>query len=133
MKTIPYLTFNGQCAEAFRFYEQALGGKIEMMTTFGESPMGGEMPPDLHGQIMHVRLAAGDAVLMGSDDPQGHVEKPQGISVALQVEEPEKGERIFNALAEGANVTMPFQQTFWAKGFGMLVDRFGIPWMINCE
>ena len=133
MKMNPYLNFNGQCAEAFRFYEQALDGKIEVLTTFGESPMAGEMPPETHGRVMHVRLVAGDAVLMGSDSPPEYFEKPQGISIAIHVDDPEKADRIFNALAEGGTVTMALEQTFWARRFGMLVDRFGIPWMLNVE
>ena len=134
MNFTPYLNFNGQCAEAFRFYEQVFGGKIEMMSTFGESPVADQTPPELHGWIMHVRLAVGDQVLMGSDSPPPHYQKPQGLQVAIATDKAADGERIFNALAENGTVTMPFQKTFWAAGgFGMLVDRFDIPWMVNCE
>ena len=133
MQMHPYLNFNGQCAEAFRFYEQVFGGKIEMMMTYGDSPMAAEMPPETHGHVMHARLVAGDGVLMGADGPPEYFEKPQGIHVSVHVEDPEKGKRIFDELAAGGQVTMPFEKTFWARGFGMLVDRFGIPWMLNCE
>lgn len=129
----PYLVFNGQCAEAFRFYEQVLGGKIEMMMTFGESPAAEHTPPGAQDRIMHVRLVVDGQALMGSDSPPEYFEKPQGISVSLNVDEPEDAERIFHAFAEGGTVTMPIQKTFWAGRFGMLVDRFGTPWMVNCE
>jgi PhnB protein len=110
-----------------------LGGKIEGMMTHGESPMADQVPPGWRDRVMHARLVAGDAVLMGSDSPPEHYEKPQGISVSLNVDDPAVADRIFHALADNGSVSMPIQQTFWAARFGMLVDRFGIPWMINCE
>jgi PhnB protein len=134
MQVHPYLNFNGQCAEAFGFYEQLLGGKIEAMMTFGESPMAGEMPPESHSRILHARLVVDGQALMGSDAPPEYYAKPQGLYVSLNVETQADGERIFRALAEGGTVTMPFEKTFWAAGgFGMLTDRFGTPWMVNCE
>jgi PhnB protein len=134
MQLNPYLNFNGQCAEAFRFYEQVLGGKIEAMFTHGESPIAGEVPPHWHDMILHARLVVGDQALMGSDSPPEHYAKPQGLYVSLNVDEPADAERIFHALAKGGTVTMQFEKTFWAAGgFGMLTDRFGTPWMVNCE
>jgi PhnB protein len=133
MQVTPYLNFNGNCAEAFRFYERVLGGKIESMMTHGESPMAGEVPPGMHERIMHARLTIGDQVLMASDSPPEYYEKPQGLFVALNIPKASDGERIFNALAENGRMIMPFERTFWAAGFGMLVDRFGTPWMVNCE
>ena len=132
MQIHPYLTFNGNCAEAFKFYERVLGGKIQSMMTHGDSPIAGQVPPDWHDRILHVHLVAGDAVLLGSDAPPEHYAKPQGVQVSLQVTDRAKAERIFKALSEKGTVTMPFDKTFWAEGFGMLVDRFGIPWMVNC-
>jgi PhnB protein len=134
MQAHPYLNFNGRCAEAFRLYEQVLGGKIEFMMTFGESPMADQMPPDQRDGVMHARLAAGDVVLLGSDCPPDMYQRPQGLYVSLNVERAADARRIFDALAEGGSVQMPFEKTFWAAGgFGMLTDRFGAPWMINCE
>jgi PhnB protein len=133
MQLNPYLMFDGQCEAAFRFYEQALGGTIVAIMTFGESPMSEQTPAELRGQIMHARLIVGDTVLMGSDAPGERYEKMKGFSVALGVDEPAEAERVFNALAAGGTVTMPIQETFWAHRFGMLIDRFGTPWMINCE
>jgi PhnB protein len=132
MKLHPYLSFNGECEAAFKFYEQCLGGKIEMMTTYGGSPMAAQTPPDLLDKIMHVTLNVGDMVLMGADVPDSY-EKPQGFSVSLVFDDPAEAERIFNALAENGTVQMPIQATFWSPKFGMLIDRFGTPWMINCD
>ena len=133
MQLNPYLLFNGQCEAAFKFYEQVLGGKIVAMITHAGTPAENQVPPEWREKIMHARLIVGDQVLMGSDAPPGHFQQPQGFSVSLIVDEPEDAERIFHALAESGTVRMPLQKTFWAIRFGMLVDRFGIPWMINCE
>lgn len=133
MKLNPYLSFNDECKAAFKFYEQCLGGKIDSMMTYGESPMAEQTPPDKLDKIMHASLIVGDSVLMGSDAPPQFMEKPQGFSVSLVFTDPEEAERIFNALAENGTVQMPIQETFWSPRFGMLIDRFGIPWMINCE
>jgi len=133
MQLNPYLLFNGQCEAAFRFYERCLGGKIVAMMPHAGTPAEGQVPPEWREKIIHARLVVGDQVLMGSDAPPDHFEKPQGFSVTLGIDNPIEAERLFNALAENGTVRMPIQQTFWAERFGMLVDRFGIPWMINCE
>ena len=132
MQISTYLFFDGKCAEAFRFYERVLGGKIEFMQTAGESPARDQTPPEQHDTIMHVHMNVGDQVLMASDDPSPHFQKPQGFYVSLAIDEPAEAERIFNELSEGAEIRMPLQKTFWAARFGMLVDRFGTPWMVNC-
>ncbi len=133
MDVNPYLAFDGKCAEAFRTYEKILGGKLEMMTN-GESPMAEQTPPDQRGRILHARLdLGGGASIMGSDAPPQYFTKPQGFSVAIGVARKSDGERIFKALCEGGEVKMPFSKTFWAAGFGMGIDRFGIPWMVSCE
>jgi PhnB protein len=133
MKITPYLNFNGQCAEAFKFYEQALGGKISFIMTWGEMPGADQFPPETHKLIMHATLSVGDDVLMGSDAPPDRYEAPKGLYVSLHPGSVAEGNRIFGALSEKGNVTMPFEKTFWSPGFGMCVDRFGIPWMINTE
>jgi PhnB protein len=132
MQSNPYLSFNGDCQAAFEFYEQCLGGKIVAKATYGGSPMAEQTPPEQLDKIMHIQLAVGDVNLMGSDCPPEYFEQPQGFNVHLQFDNVEEGERIFKALAENGTVKMPIQETFWAKRFGMLVDRFGTPWMINC-
>lgn len=133
MQLNPYLTFNGQCEAAFKFYEQCLGGKIVMMMTHGESPMAEQTAEAWRDKILHAQLTIGDIVLMGSDAPPDYFEKPQGFSVNLQFEDVAEAERVFQALAESGTVRMPLQETFWAKRFGMFVDRFGTPWMVNCS
>ena len=133
MQLNPYLSFNGNCAEAFRFYQKALRGTIPMTMTYGESPMKDQTPPEFRDKVAHTRLIVGDAVIMGSDAPPGRYQKTQGITVAVAVDTAAEAERVFHALAEKGTVTMPIAETFWAVRFGMLTDQFGIPWMVNCE
>jgi len=129
-----YLLFTGQCKEAFKFYEMLLGGKIEVMMAHGDTPAESQVPAEWRDKILHARMTTPGGVLMGSDAPPGRQAKPQGFSVSVSVDDPAEADRIYNGLADGATaVTMPIQETFWARRFGMLTDRFGIPWMINCE
>ena len=132
MQMSPYLHFNGNCEAAFKFYEQALGAKIESMFRPEGTPAAEHVPAEWLGKIMHARLDVGGQRLMGSDVPPEHYKKPEGFSVSLGIKEIADAERIFHALEENATVTMPLQKTFWAVRFGMLIDQFGIPWMINC-
>jgi PhnB protein len=131
MKLNPYLAFDGQCREAFEFYEKALGGKMSFIQTIGESSMAASSPIEAHDRVMHVTLQVGDQVLQGADAPPGQFSKPAGFCVATHFEDVAEGERVFNVLAERGTVQMPFQPTFWAKGFGMLIDQFGTPWIVN--
>ena len=133
MQLNPYLNFNGQCEAAFKFYGRCLDGKIVFTMTYGESPMADKVPSEWRKKILHVRLMVGDQALMGADAPPERYEKPAGFSVTIGIDDPADAERIFHALVEKGTVTMPIQKTFWAQRFGMLVDQFGIPWMINCE
>jgi len=129
-----YLNFTGQCEEAFQFYEQLLGGKIEGLFRYSGSPMDGQMPPDWGNKIMHATLSVEHNQIMGADTPPGQGGGPaKRFCMSIGLKDPDEAKRIFNGLAEGGSVQMPLQQTFWAAQFGMLVDRFGIPWMINCE
>jgi PhnB protein len=133
MQLNPYLMFNGQCEAAFRFYEKVLGGKVETVMTYAGSPMADQTPPEWRNKVMHARLQVGDKTLMGSDPPPGQYEPMKGFSVTLSIDDPGEAERIFRELSENATVRMPIQKTFWAARFGMLVDQFGTPWMVNCE
>lgn len=133
MKLSPHLSFNGECEAAFRFYERCFGGDIVTMLAYGNSPMAEQAPPEWKGKILHATLNFGDNILAGSDSLPGQYEKPKGFQVLLGIDDSVEAERIFNALAENGTVLMPIQQTFWARRFGVLVDRFGIPWEINCE
>jgi PhnB protein len=128
-----YLFFNGNCEAAFKFYEKCLGGKIEAMMTHEGTPAASNVPPDWAKKILHARLVVGDAVLMASDAPPEHYSKPQGFSININGTDPAEAERLFKALSESGNVSMPIAETFWAVRFGMFTDKFGIPWMVNCE
>jgi len=132
MQIAPYLNFNGNCREAFTFYAGLLGGHIEMIQTHGTSPMADQVPPEWQDKIMHVSMRLGEFTLMGSDAPAQYFRPAEGLWVSLAVDEPAEAQRIFDALAKGGSVQMALEKTFWARSFGMVKDRFGTPWMINC-
>jgi PhnB protein len=133
MNLNPYLFFAGNCEAAFKFYERVLGGKIEAMIPHEGSPAAEHVPSEWRSKIMHARLVVGEVILMGSDSPPEHHHAMQGFSVMLGVDKVADAERIFHALAENGTIRMSLDKTFWAERFGMLVDQFGTPWMINCE
>jgi PhnB protein len=133
MQVNPYLHFNGQCEEAFQLYAQLLGGKIEMIMPHAGTPAEGHVPPEWRAKIMHAHLNVGGQAILGTDVPPGMYSEPKGYSVSIQVKDPAEAKRIFTGLAEGGTVKMPIEQTFWSPAFGMVVDRFGIPWMVNTE
>ena len=128
-----HLNFNGDCEKAFKFYEKCLGAKITFSMPYEGSPLASEVPAEWRGKILHASLQVGDALILGADAPPGRYEKPQGFAVNLSPKDPVDAKRIFMGLSESGRVTMPMQETFWAARFGMLVDQFGIPWMINCQ
>jgi PhnB protein len=133
MQLSPYLLFSGQCEAALKFYEKCGIGKIDGLLTYAGTPAGEHVPGEWRDKIVHGRLIIGDDSLLASDAPPDHQKQPQGFSVSLQLKDVPEGERIFKALAEGGTIKMPFAKTFWAAGFGMCTDQFGIPWMVNCE
>ena len=136
MQLVTYLFFKNNAAEAFDFYAKCLGGKIETKVTLGEMSGGEECPPATRDLIAHVRLAAGDALLMGSDWCGPTPEPYPGIhgnAVSLTVDTPAEAERVFKALSDGGKVTMPIAETAWALRFGMFTDRYGAHWMVNCN
>lgn len=130
-----YLAFDGNCAEAMRFYERALAGKLEVLMKNGESPMAAHFPAATRDRILHARLALPDGgVLMAGDCPASMpYDGIKGVSLTLNYGTIPEAERAFKALAEGGTVTMPMQPAFWARTWGMLVDRFGTPWIVNGE
>jgi PhnB protein len=132
MQAIPHLHFKGHCSEAFRFYAETLGGRIAFAMTYGESPVASQTAPEARNQIIHARLELGGQAITGCDAPADRYRAPQGFNVLAELATPAEAERVFNTLADDGTVTMPFQETFWAQGFGMCTDRFGIPWMVNC-
>jgi PhnB protein len=133
MQLNAYLTFNGECETALKFYEQVFGGQIESIIKNAGTPAEEHVPPEWREKILHARMNVAGTALLASDAPPGRYHKPQGFSVSVQLKDTAKGKRIFKALAENGSVQMPFEKTFWAAGFGMCTDQFGIPWMINCE
>ena len=129
-----YLSFDGDCREAFGFYQRQLGGEIQAMMTWGESPMADQVPEGSRDLIMHASLQIDGQTLMGADaGPPQPYEGVKGAAVTINVEDTDEAARLFGGLSEGGDVQMPLQETFWAKRFGMFTDRFGVPWMINCS
>ncbi len=133
MQLNPYLLFNGDCEAAFKLYETVLGGKIEALIPHEGAPGAEQLPPEWKKKVMHARMTIKGQVIMASDAPPGRYSKPGGFSVNISVTDPKEADRIFNALSEGGTVHMPIGETFWALRFAMFADRFGIPWMVNCE
>jgi len=133
MKLNPYLSFNGQCEAAFKFYAECLKGEIIALHRMSDMPAEYQTSEEHKNRVAHVRLIAAGAVLMGSDNPPEMYRPPAGMCVSLTVEDPAEADRIYAALSDGGSVQMPIQETFWAKRFAMFADRFGTPWMINCE
>lgn len=131
MQVNTYLNFSGQCKEAFEYYAKVLGGEIVMMMTHRDAPTSVQTPSDMLDTVMHARIQIGSNVIMGSDAPPQYFTQPAGFSVSIMLDDAAEGKRIFDALADGGTVQMPFEKTFWAEGFGALVDRFGTPWMVN--
>lgn len=128
-----HLNFNGECAEAMNFYADALGGEIQMMMTFGNSPMAGDIGAEWQDKIIHACITVGKLKLMGCDVPPDRYQKPQGFSVQVSFADTERARAAFTGLADGGAINMPFTETFWSKGFGMVTDRFGISWMVNTD
>ncbi len=129
-----HLTFDGTCKEAFDHYVRTLGGTVTFMATYGESPMADQVPEVWQTRIMHATMNLhGEMTLMGSDALPDHYETPRGCSVVLSVEDTESAGRAFEALADGGIILMPLAATFWSPAFGVVTDRFGVTWEINCE
>jgi PhnB protein len=132
MQVNPYLSFNGTCEAAFKFYEQCLGAQPGAIFRYAGTALAHQVPADWQDKVMHGSVTIGNVVLMGGDVADGH-EEPKGFSLSLQIKSITEAERIFHELGQDGRVTLPLAETFWAARFGMLVDRFGIPWLINCE
>lgn len=128
----PYLTFDGNLEEAFAFYAEVLGGEIVVMQRFADMPGSESLPEAARGRVMHAELKLGDRKLMGSDtmgqDPWA---PPASVHLQTGWEDVETARKVFNRLAEGGEVVMPFAKTFWSEGFGICRDRFQVPWMVN--
>jgi PhnB protein len=127
------LGFNGQCEAAFKLYEQCLGAEPGPIFRYAGSPMANDVPADWRDKIMHGSVKLGDLVLMGGDVAPEKYEEPRGFALSIQITGIDDAERVFRELARDGRIVMPLEKTFWAERFGQLVDRFGIPWLINCE
>jgi PhnB protein len=133
MQVNPYLSFEGQCEAAFRFYAQCLGGQVGALFRYAGSPLADQFPTDWQDKVMHGNLTLGGLALMGADVTAEQYEAPKGFSLSIQLKDTTEAERIFRELSEGGSVVMALEKTFWAERFGIVVDRFGIQWLINCE
>ncbi len=132
MKPRINLSFNGNCAEAFRFYEHVLRGKIVFELRWGESPLASDTPPEWSQKICHSTLIVGDTTFHGVDVPPGTYEPPRGFSIVLDIDELGESDPLFRKFAEKGQVLVGLQETFWARSYGKVVDQFGIAWEINC-
>lgn len=128
-----HLSFPGNCRQALDFYAETLGGRLLNSLSHGETPAGAEVPDDWQDKIIHAEFSLGRLTLMANDTPPDHYQPPQGVSVQVGFDDLESARTAFERLSEGGTVRMPFDETFWARGFGMLTDRFGIAWMVNCD
>ena len=134
-QAIAYLGFDGNCADAMRFYEKVLSGKLEVLMSGADSPMAEQMPKEFLHRIMHARLALPDGGLLFAGDGPANMpyEGIKGVSITLNYPTTAEAEKVFAALSAGGEVTMPMQPAFWAASFGMLKDKFGTPWIVNGE
>jgi PhnB protein len=134
MRASVNLTFDGRCEEAFALYARLLGATVSFSLRYGDSPMAAEVPADWQGRIAHATITQADGSrIYGSDAQPGRYEVPRGFAMTVDPATVAEAHAIFAALAEGGRVDMPIEQTFWAAAFGLVVDRFGIAWAINCE
>jgi PhnB protein len=131
MEMNTYVNFPGSCAEAFRFYQQHLGGTIGMMMTHGQAPEQSQVKPEWKDAVLHARMSVGGTDLLGADIP--NAQPMRSAYLSLHVDSDAEAERIYAALTDGGEVFMPLQETFFASRFGQLRDRFGINWMILRE
>jgi len=132
MHVTTYLNFNGDCEEAFHFYSEHLGGQPGAIFRYGGSPMEHMVPSDWSAKVMHGSITVSGQELMGADVMADQYQEPKGFSLSLNTSSTDEAERVYHELAKGGRILMPLEQTFWAARFGLVVDRFGIPWMINC-
>jgi PhnB protein len=127
----PYIAFKGNCRQAIEFYKSALDAKVLFTQTVGESPMTDMGPPE---NIMHCTIKVGDSTIMMCDDPRPGAAAGDGnISLAIGLNDPERAKQLFGNLAKNGSVIVPLEKTYWAEAFGMVTDKFGIKWMVNCD
>jgi len=133
MRISPHLCFDGQCREAMQLYQKTLGGTIQTMLTYGESPMASTTDSRWHDRIVHATLMLDEIELTGVDTIAGSYQRPQGFFLTLTLDGVARAQDIYQSLAQGGVIVVPFEKTFWSPGFGVLVDRFNVPWEINAN
>ena len=133
MQLAPYVSFAGQCEEAFEFYERCFGAKLGPIFRYAGTEFEKDAPPGWGDKVMHASVSFGDTVVMAADVAPERYDAPKGFSLSLQLSSVEHAERIFAELSEKGRVTVPLAKQFWAVRFGAVTDRFGVPWIINCE
>ena len=136
MNIQPYLFFDGCCEQALEFYRDALGIELKMLMRYRDSPEPlppEQVPPGSEDKVMHARFRLGDTFVMASDATCPEYAGFQGFSLSISVANEAEAERVFTALADGGQIQMPLEKTFWTSAFGMLTDRFGVGWMVNVE
>ena len=133
LKVNPYLSFKGQCEEAFNFYADCFGLPRPQYFRFAGSPMADQAPVDWQNKVMHATLRIGNSEIMGADALPKAFEPLSGFSMSVVVDRIEDADRVFNALSNGGKIQMPLQETFWAPRFGMVADPFGITWLVQCD
>ncbi len=133
MELEPYIMFDGNCEPALDFYKRVFGGEVTSLNRYAGSPMEGNIPSDWSAKIMHANFKSPSLAFMGADSTQESGASAGRVKLSLSTRDLGEAERIFNALADGGNITMPLEDTFWGAKFGMVSDRFGIQWMVNCQ
>ena len=131
MRLEPYLFFNGRTEEALAFYQKALGAQTLSVLQFKDSPEGVNATPEWLDKVMHATFRIGSSMIMASDGVNATPQVFSGFSISIAADDVESGQKMFAALSEGGDIRMAWQRTFWTSGFGMVSDRFGIPWMVS--
>ena len=133
MEMSTYLNYKGDCEAAFRFYEQCLGGTLGPVFRYAGTPLADQVPADWQDKVMHASVTLGSQVLMGADVAPERYEAPKGFSLSLQLSDTVDAERMFHQLSTNGKIVTPLEKTFWAARFGVVLDRFGVTWLINCD
>jgi PhnB protein len=132
MQVNPYLNFEGHCEAAFTFYAQVLGGQVGTIFRYAGTKLAAQVPADWQDKVMHGSVTVGGMELMGADVARDRYEAPKGFSLSIHLTDTTEAERVFQELSTGGRIVMALEKTFWADRFGMVVDRFGMSWMVNC-
>src|SRR5579884_3274622 len=133
MDVRPYLDCKGECEAAFIFYARALGGTLGPIFRYAGTPLAHHVPADWQDKVMHASVTIGSQVVMGADVAPDRYEPPKGVSLSIHLGDTADAERMFRELSNGGTIVVPLEPTFWAARFGVVKDRFGVTWLMNCE